>query len=411
MRTDNFMRIDQVDAWRLCMGCGACVSVCDNRAISLVDISSRGIRPVVDAQKCKKCGNCLSTCPGIGMEHEQPFGESTIAELREAWGPVLQLLEGYACDEEIRFKSSSGGIVTALALCYLEREDIAGVLHIAVDEDNPLRNKTVFSRTRDDLLKACGSRYAPASPCEKFDWIEKADGKCIFIGKPCDVVALRKAQSVNPILKDKVAVAISIFCAGTPTSDGTLRIIENFGVEANQISEFRYRGYGWPGSTTAVGRNGETYKMQYAQSWGDILSKHCQLRCRLCPDSTGEFADISCGDPWYREIETDDPGRSLVLVRTERGRQFLQEALQASYISLEQAESDILPCSQKSLHKRRCHVWGRLAAMRMMLIPVPRFTGFSLFSNWLKLPITKKLHSFAGTFKRIISRKLYKPFG
>jgi hypothetical protein len=38
----------------------------------------------------------------------------------------------------------------------------------------------------------------------------------------------------------------------------------------------------------------------------------------LCPDSTGEFADISCGDPWYKKPESDEPGMSLVLVRTER---------------------------------------------------------------------------------------------
>ena len=181
--------------------------------------------------------------------------------------------------------------------------------------------------------------------------------------------------------------------------------------DISELESFRYRGNGWPGSTTAVKKNGKTYKIQYAQSWGDILSKHGQLRGRLCPDSTGEFADISCGDPWYRKIETDDPGRSLVLVRTERGRQFLQEALQASYISLEQAESYILPRSQKSLHERRCHLWGRLTAMRMMLIPVPRFAGISLFSNWCSLSVNEKLHSLAGTFKRIISCKLYKPFG
>jgi len=34
--------IKNVAAWRLCMGCGACVYACPNKAVSLVDIVDRG---------------------------------------------------------------------------------------------------------------------------------------------------------------------------------------------------------------------------------------------------------------------------------------------------------------------------------------------------------------------------------
>ena len=409
MTKTHFENVGQVVSWRLCIGCGACVPACSNKAVSLVDIPDRGIRPVVDVQKCEKCNECLKVCPGVGMEH-QPFSGNTIAELRQAWGPVLELWEGYASDPEIRFKGSSGGIATSLALYCLEKEDITGVLHITVDEDNPLKNKTVFSRNRDDLLKACGSRYAPAAPCEKFKWIETADGKCIFVGKPCDIVALRKAQAVNPVLNDKTAIAISIFCAGTPTSDGTHKVLENLGVKANRVSKFRYRGYGWPGMTTIIDKDGQTHEMMYEESWGKILSKHGQLRCRFCPDSTGEFADIACGDPWYCQVEPNKSGRSLVLVRTERGRKILQNALRAGYVGLQCVESTVLPISQKALLRRRSHLWGRLQAIRIMQIPAPHFEGFSLFSNWLGLSVSEKIRSIAGTFKRIFHRKLYRPF-
>ena len=60
--------------------------------------------------------------------------------------------------------------------------------------------------------------------------------------------------------------------------------------------------------------------MSYMESWG-FLQRYRPYRCYLCPDGTGELADLSCGDPWYREILEDEPGHSLVVVRTERGKE------------------------------------------------------------------------------------------
>ena len=58
------------------------------------------------------------------------------------------------------------------------------------------------------------------------------------------------------------------------------------------------RGDGWPGSVTAVTASGKVAHMSYADSWGDILSHHVQFRCKVCPDGTGAFSDISCGTVW-----------------------------------------------------------------------------------------------------------------
>ena len=54
----------------------------------------------------------------------------------------------------------------------------------------------------------------------------------------------------------------------------------------------------------------------------------------MCADHTGEFADIAVAEPWYREIPPDEPGRSLVLARTERGRRCVAEAVAAGYLEL-----------------------------------------------------------------------------
>jgi coenzyme F420 hydrogenase subunit beta len=410
MRTKKIQCVDQVTEWRLCAGCGACAAVCANQAIELVDIFDRGIRPVVDSEKCRKCGSCVEVCPGIGISH-QPFNDRSAPELLCEWGPVLEVWEGYAADPQVRYNGSSGGVATALALFCLEKQGACGVLHIGTRNGAPLKNVAVFSKSKAELLERTGSRYCPAAPCEKLQWIQEYKSPSVFIGKPCDVVALRKSQAVNPLLNEKIGLAISIFCAGTPATKGTYKILSSLGVEPEQTEEIRYRGCGWPGATTVKikGENSRMRKMSYEESWGTILSHFSQHRCRICPDSTGEFADISCGDPWYRELKEDELGWSLIVVRTERGKEILRKAMKAGYIELERVGPDTIPRSQKALLARRRHLWGRLLMMRMMGVPIPRYTGFFLLRSWFRLSFTDKLRSLAGTLKRIVLRGWARP--
>jgi coenzyme F420 hydrogenase subunit beta len=117
---------------------------------------------------------------------------------------------------------------------------------------------------------------------------------------------------------------------------------------------------------------------------------------------------LSCGDPWYREILEDEPGYSLVVVRTERGRRILHSAREAGYVRLKPAGPKVLVDSQINLLNKRRAVWGRLAAMKWFGVPTPRLAGFSLFDNWSKLPWKEKMRSTLGTARRIITRRYYR---
>jgi len=145
-------------------------------------------------------------------------------------------------------------------------------------------------------------------------------------------------------------------------------------------------------------------------AWG-FLQKYRPYRCYLCPDGTSEFADISCGDPWYRPIKQTEQGYSLILVRTEKGRQILREALNAGYISAESVSPRVLANSQKNLLTKRGAIWGRLLVMQAFGVPSPRFGGFALFNNWMKLSLKEKITSILGTGYRIVQRKYYRPLG
>lgn len=393
----RFKTVRDVAEWRLCAGCGACAYACRDGKVSLKDVFDDGIRPFVADDDCRDCTDCLQVCPGIGLSRPSPGGAN---DTFEKWGPVLSVWEGYAVDEEVRFRGSSGGAVTALALYCMEELKFGGVLHAGAG-DTPLSNKTHYSVTRTELLSRAGSRYSPASPCDSLGLIESAKTKSLFIGKPCDVAALQKAAGMRPALKEKVGASIAIFCAGTPSTKGTAELIKSLGAEATDAREIRYRGRGWPGVFSARVK-GAPLEVSYREAWS-FLQRYRPYRCHLCPDGTGEFADISCGDPWHREKE-GGAGRSIVVARTWWGQEIVEGAIRAGYLKLPRSDGEALEAAQRNLLEKKSALWGRLLAFRLFFLPSPAFSGFLLRRLWRTLGTKEKLRAVLGTARRIARR-------
>jgi coenzyme F420 hydrogenase subunit beta len=407
----KFENVFQVATHRLCVGCGTCFYICPEKKVRLIDIEGDGIRPIIEPGGCVGCDLCLKACPGldITLPVEQSNKRSNGQEDKR-WGRVLEVWEGFAGDPEIRFKGSSGGLCTALSLFCLDEGIAGGVLHIGADPEKPLKNCTVRSTTRAEILEKTGSRYSPASPCDGLERIERAADQSVFVGKPCDVAGLRMAERLRPELSPKVKLAIGFFCAGTPSTRGTLELLRSNGVDPEAVGDFRYRGMGWPGmAAIRLKEEAEaSLKLTYQDSWG-FVQKYRPFRCYLCPDLTAEFADISVGDPWYREVGENEPGRSLILIRTEVGREIFHRAMKQGYVTAEPADLNVIYRSQKNLLGKRQAIWGRLLAMKLLGIPRPKLNGFHLFENWLDLPLKEKIKSILGTARRIIQRNYFKP--
>lgn len=375
--------------------------------MSLVNIKSVGIRPKFDPTECSSCTECLSICPGYFVDGETG-GLPKQTEADHEFGPALEIWEGCASDPHIRYSASSGGILSALALYCLERENMEFVLHSGMDETEPWTNKTVQSRNRDEILARTGSRYAPASPCESLRLIAQSKGPCVFIGKPCDAAAVALLRKQRPDLDRNVGLVLTFFCAGTPSTQGTLDILESLEIRRDKVNSLRYRGEGWPGSFKVLYDDSRSEKsLSYTHSWGKLAS-YRPLRCHLCPDGLGRVADISCGDAWNRFTDNGDIGRSIVLVRTRRGQEILHRAMAANYVELRPAGAGGVLSAQADLLQRRQQLFGRLLAMRLLLIPTPKFVGFSLFRSWIRLPFLRKARTVLGTVRRLIRRQLWR---
>ena len=374
----------------------------------MIDDIGAGRRPVVLAGADTSAA--LRCCPGAELEHPEDHPIGVDADLLDGWGPVLEVWEGHATDRELRYSGSSGGVISALGLHGVMDAQAGGVIHIRQRDDIPLLNETVLSSDREGLLRGSGSRYAPASPCDSLDLAVQSEQPVVFIGKPCDVAATRGAERHTDELRGKIAVTIALFCAGAPSTAGTLEMLDTMNVDdVTKIDEIRYRGNGWPGEAAVQMDDGESHRLSYAESWGRILQKHRPWRCRLCIDHTGEFADIAVGDPWYREIEPGEPGSSLVVVRTERGQRFIADAIAAGHVELRRVDHAVLPASQPNLLGTRGAVWGRIATSRLLGVPVPRYRRMPSFTHWIhELTLAEKVSSIGGTAKRILQRRLHR---
>lgn len=397
--------IGDVAAWRMCVGCGACAYGCREGAVSLTDVLDQGIRPQVSQDACTRCGECLEYCPGhiVDARHLVNTGDDD-----EVFGPAVEIWEGWAADPDVRKRGSSGGVLSALSLYCTEQAGMSGVAHAGMDPTEPWRTSSRISRTRDDILACAGSRYAPASPCDGLDAVAHDAGTNVFIGKPCDTAAVTKLTELRPELEEKIGVVLTHFCAGTPSSRGTISLLEEAGIKPEAAREVHYRGNGWPGGFRA--RNEETaavFFMPYTKAWDSIYG-HVPLRCRLCADGFGRVADISCGDAWQHFEDDGDPGRSVVVVRTERGREILAGAVAAGYVELTPGTRESVTAGQSNLIRKHREVFGRHLVLRIFGVPVTRFAGFGLRAMWRPLTRDDKRRAIVGTLSRVIKRALWR---
>lgn len=343
-------------------------------------------------------------CPGIYLRHQDPSSNH-----HPLWGPVVRSQVGHARDEEVRKNGSSGGVLSALALYLIESGEVDFVLQIAADPASALRNTAQTSRSRADVLRAAGSRYAPAAPLDRIGEHLSSGQRFAVIGKPCDIAALRNLATMDPRVNAQVPYMLSFMCAGVPSVHGTHEMLKAMGISADEVVSLRYRGDGWPGNARAVTQNGKSAEMDYPTSWGTILNRHLQFRCKICPDGTGEFADITCADAWHGENGYPDfserEGQSLILARTAAGVDLLSRAERQGAIARHDLPIEQIASMQPYQKARKESVFGRLLAVWARQGWAPRFHQLGIVRASLRAFSVGWIKGAIGTYRRANGEK------
>ena len=350
-----------------CIGCGACAAFDESIQIKF-DESGRyvatrkpGIQPV-DAS--------LRVCPfADGVPNEDALA-------REAFGPKIPLdphigynvsnYAGWVVESDFRSKGSSGGMVSWVLVELLERGLVDYVINVtpnsSSENGSPLFNFSISS-TSTEVRSGSKSRYYPVEMSGVIREMLKRPGRYAVVGIPCFIKAIRLSSRESSVLRERLAFCISIVCGHLKSTAFAESFAWQCGVAPGELKaiDFRTKLPDRPANSYAVTVTGiqcghpttvtKPTSELFGANWGHGFFKY--KACDFCDDVVGETADISLGDAWLPEYESDSAGTNVVVVRSRVLNTLLADAAGKGRLHLESISAEKVHESQSGGFRHR----------------------------------------------------------
>jgi len=244
-----------------------------------------------------------------------------------------------------------------------------------------MRSVSKLSYNKDELLNSNScSRYGPASPLDKFHEALNLNEPFAFVGKPCDISAIRQLSKSDERVNNLCKYLLTLVCGGSTEFTKSEDFIESFKVKEEELSIFRYRGFGNPGKMYIKTKDGREHDREYNSFWGEESTWRVNFRCKICPDAIGESSDIAALDTWRGgSPKGEDEGFNAAIVRTKKGLNLLNDAIESGYIKKgeELKIEDINDFQPHQVNKKKA-VYARHKGMRQKNIPTVNTHGLRI---------------------------------
>lgn len=372
------------DKW-LCHGCGMCAAICRKDAVRIeYQEKYRTYVPIVDDSLCTLCGACVKSCSGHGTDF-RPLSKEYLQGTAENLytGDHRKCYLGWSTNIDLRFRSSSGGIATALAQHVLGHNIVDRVLVVLPSsEQNPLDFRGCLISTEEETEKAMGSKYCPVTMCGSLRNVDKSE-KIAVIGLPCHIQSIRKAQKNLDAFSTNPPLLIGLFCSTQMGRNGTQWFVNKHGRELKTLRHITYRGYGWPGNLKASFTDGSEI-MEPMKEYKDAkFHAYTPWRCKVCSDALSELADISLGDAWLPEITSCDRlGASMIITRSVKGEDVLLSAVESGEIHVQPSSiEDVMRSQQGLLINKKKNIHGSMLMAGMLRRARPEYDNIEIENN------------------------------
>lgn len=322
----------KIDEKKSCSGCHACYNVCPQNAIEMLEDEKGFKYPKINKENCIDCGLCEKVCPIINnMKKENK----------------AQIYACYNKNEEVRVKSSSGGIFTLIAEEILKRDGV--VFGATFNEDFSVSH--TYIEKFEDLDKLRTSKYVQSIIGDTYknakEFLDN-DRYVLFTGTPCQIEGL-----LRYLKKDyKKLYTQDIVCHGVPSpkvwkkylqyrlktdNESPLKINfrdkEQEGWHLFSLS-FKYKDYEY-----AKNQNMDDYMRAFLK---DVCLRDSCYNCSFRKEN--RFSDITLADCWgIKKIKPeldDNKGTSLILINSEKGKELysiIEKNLESFETNMEKA--------------------------------------------------------------------------
>lgn len=320
-----------------CCGCSACAMACPKQCITMVADKEGFLYPQIDQELCIHCNKCQQVCPVRKEENNINDNVSCYA--------------AYSLKEDIRKKSSSGGVFSELA-----QEVIltGGVVYgVGFSKEFKVEHKSACSEKQLENLR--GSKYVQSEMGSTYREIKEKLNQGIFVyfsGTPCQVKGLHtylNKEYDNLITQD-------IICHGAPSPLVWEKYIDKYS-ELQEV-KFRDKRFGWHYFSMYIKSKKGTYRKRLDEDFYErLFLDNTTLRpiCYDCPvKRSGGGADITLADCWgsdklCKEIQDTDRGLSLVLIHTKQGKCLWEKLIEKQCIATERLAAEKALSSQSAL--------------------------------------------------------------
>ena len=323
--------INDVMTIEKCVGCGACLSECPVKAITITGDEYGVYRSYVNKENCIHCSKCVGVCPALDCPKNLNSNEpSAYAFIHRDINVVKQ--------------SSSGGAFSALAQAVLRDNGIV----VGASWTDKFRVEHIAIDKIEDLYKLQKSKYFQSYMGNIYEEMKKYldDGrKILFTGTPCQIVGLKK------YLKKPYSnlILVDLFCANCPSAGMFGKYIseKNKSLDIKHYS-FRYKkekNNVWDCNSVLLEmKNGEKVVEDIESDLYLKMFHACLLASSQCRDckyqGNKRYGDITIGDCWgIDRFDTSVEhkfGVSAILVNNEKGQELVESISRESIGTLKE---------------------------------------------------------------------------
>lgn len=292
-----------------CCGCNACAQCCPKQCITMNQDEEGFDYPTVNKNNCIDCGLCEKVCPILNSgESKRP----------------LKVYAAKNTNEGIRFKSSSGGIFTALAEDIIHR----GGVVFGVSFDKEWSAIHTYTENIEGLAAFRGSKYVQSKIGSSYKQVKSflENGReVLFTGTSCQIAGLKSfLRKDYPNL-----LTIEILCHGVPSPKVWQRYLAEKKTQfhCNEICQinFRDKSNGWAQFHLIINfTNGNLYTTPFSNDTyfkGFLSNLYLRPSCYSCKCKNGRAnSDIVIADYWNINEAlpefNDNKGISLILLNS-----------------------------------------------------------------------------------------------